>query len=276
MYINTAGIVLRETAYKDSSKILTVLTAGEGKLTVSARGALRRNSKLAAVTQLLAFSEMTLYSGRDRWTMTEAHSVEQFIGLRDDLTLLAHGAYFAELTEAVADEDSPNPGLLPLVLNALFALSEKIKEPKYVKPAFELRLMALSGFEPLISRCDTCGDGDPEYAALDLAGGTIKCSKCAGSVSGNTGSAGSSRHRGEYSDAAFHDLNAPGRFGLSRGALRAANYIILCDAKKLFSFQLSETALRELTAASEGYLLAHLDRRFRTLDYLKGLVPCKA
>ena len=89
MYINTTGLVLRETAYKDSSKILTVLTGNKGKLTVSARGALRKNSRLAAVTQLLAFSEMTLCLSRDRWTLTEAHSIEQFIGLRGELELLA-------------------------------------------------------------------------------------------------------------------------------------------------------------------------------------------
>ena len=117
MYVNTSGIVLREVLYKDSSKILTVLTDSEGKLTVSAHGAHRKNSKLAAVTGLLVFSEMTLLRKKDRWTMTEARSVEQFLGLRDDIKLLSLGAYIAELTEAVSDEDSPNSELLPLCLN---------------------------------------------------------------------------------------------------------------------------------------------------------------
>jgi len=244
MYVNTMGLVLRETAYKDSSKILTVLTEKEGKLTVSAHGALRKNSKIAAVTQLLAFSEMTLFSRHDRWTLTEARSVEQFIGLRTDIELLSLGAYFAELTEAVSDEDSPSPTLLPLCLNALYALSEKIKTPDLVKPAFELRLMAESGFEPLIARCSVCGLDEPERSALDLSGGTLRCEKC-----GLSGGA-----------------------ELSKGALSAARYIISCDAKKLFSFTLGQTALRELTKAAEGYLLAHLDRHFRTLDYYNSLV----
>ena len=91
------GLILRETAYKESSKILTILTAKNGKLTATARGALRRNSKLAAVTQLLAFSEMTLFLNRDRWTLTEARSIEQFIGLRSDVLLLSLASYFAEL-----------------------------------------------------------------------------------------------------------------------------------------------------------------------------------
>jgi len=251
MYINTTGLILRETAYKESSKILTVLTSGEGKLTVAAHGAVRRNSKLAAVTQLLAFSEMTLYSRRDRWTMTEARSVELFLGLRDDVVLLALGAYFAELTEAVADEDSPNSELLPLCLNALFVLSEKLKEPEFVKPAFELRLMAVSGFEPLLEHCGACGRDDPEGAVLDLAGGTIRCTGCRPAAGAAAGSAGTAT--------------------LSKGALSAARYILNSDSKKLFSYTLSGAAQRELTIAAEGYLLAHLDRGFRTLDYYKGL-----
>ena len=265
MYINTMGLVLRETAYKDSSKILTVLTGGEGKLTVTARGALRRNSKLMAVTQLLAFSEMTLFSRRDRWTLTEARSVEQFIGLRDDLTLLSLGAYFAELTEAVSDEDCPNPELLPLCLNALYALSEKIKAPEFIKPAFELRLMTVSGFAPLIERCSVCGREDVDCPLLDLSGGTIRCGSCRPTASGR-------RFTNGQCDA---DHEAVGGLILSQGALSAARYITGCNSKKLFSFTLGGAAMRELTSAAEGYLLAHLDRPFRTLDYYKGLGTVK-
>jgi len=266
MYINTTGLVLRETAYKESSKILTVLTGGEGKQTVAAHGALRRGSKLAAAAQLLAFSEMTLYSRSDRWTMTEARSVEQFIGLRDDIALLAHGAYFAELAEAAADEDSPNPELLPLCLNALFALSEKIKPPGLVKPAFELRLMAVSGFEPLLGRCSICGAEDPEQALLDIHGGTIRCAECrpGGTAAAAPGAHGTGGHLPEARENAATAALGP-------GALRAARYILRCEAKRVFSFSLGAESLRELSAATEGYLLAQLDRGFRTLDYLKAI-----
>jgi len=221
MYINTSGIVLREVAYKDSSKILTILTSSEGKLTVSAHGAHRKNSKLASSTGLLVFSEMTLFKKKDRWTMSEARSVEQFIGLRDDLKLLALGTYIAELMEAVSDEDSLNIELLPLCLNTLYALSEKIMPPDIIKPAFELRLMAVSGFEPLLH--------------------------------------GRSVGEGHSMEEGFINLSA--------GAKKAAEYILNCNVKKLFSFSLSDDSLRELSRATENYLLRHLDRSFRTLDY---------
>ena len=244
MYTNTTGLILRETAYKDSSKILTVLTDSMGRLTVMARGALRRNSKMAAATQLLVYSEMTLFNNRDRWTLTEARCVEQFSGLRGDIINLALGSYFAELAEAVSDEDCPGAELLPLCLNTLFALSEGLKTAEYVKPVFELRLMAASGFSPSLESCVSCGKETPEYAFLDLVEGHFHCGDCAPSGDGAL---------------------------LSRSAMSAARYILGCSPKKLFSFTLGKAALRELSTAAEAYLLTQLDRRFRTLEYYKQL-----
>ena len=59
--IVTAGLVLRETVTRETDKILTVLTPDRGKISLIARGARRKNSRLAAACQLLAYSELTIY-----------------------------------------------------------------------------------------------------------------------------------------------------------------------------------------------------------------------
>lgn len=241
MYIKTTGLVLRETPYKESSRILTVLTGVEGKITVSARGAKRKNSKTAAATQLLAFSDMTLFADRGRYTLTEARSIALFEGLRDDITSLSLGAYIAELLDALADEDMPNPELMALGLNALYALSEKLRSEDIIKAAFELRLMCVAGFEPMLSACSVCGRGDVVSPIFDLTGGVISCAKCREGL-------GSVRR-------------------LSDGALAAMRYIVSCDPKKLYSFSVREETRRELADACEAYLVAQLATRFKTLDY---------
>ncbi|MEL4105686.1 DNA repair protein RecO [Oscillospiraceae bacterium WX1] len=244
MYINTTGLVLRETAYKDSSKILTVLTSTEGKLTVSARGVMRRGSALAAAAQPLAYSEMTLFQSRDRWTLTEARTIELFSGLSRDVTLLSLGAYFAELLEAVSDEDSPNPDILSLGLNALYLLSTGENNEKRVKAAFETRLLCLAGFEPAVFSCHVCSRADVQSPVLDPVGGGIRCRVCGG---------------GE----ALPICNA---------SLEALRYIVSADAKKVFSFKLEPEALLRLSRAAESYALTQLGRGFKTLDYYKGLL----
>ena len=72
MFNTTNALVLRETRYKEADRILTLLTDKEGKITVKARGALRKSSKTAAATQQLTYSEMTLFGNRGRWTVNEA------------------------------------------------------------------------------------------------------------------------------------------------------------------------------------------------------------
>ena len=46
MHLHTKALVLRETAYKESDEILTLLTQEQGKLTASARGCRRKGSPL--------------------------------------------------------------------------------------------------------------------------------------------------------------------------------------------------------------------------------------
>ena len=186
MYVTTTGLVLRETEYKESSKILTVLTASHGKITVTAKGARRRGSKTAAATQFLACAEMTLFHNRGRWTLTEARPVELFEGLRDSLEKLALGAYFAELLEALAQTETPEPEMLSLGLNALYALSENLRPELLVKAAFELRIVSLAGFAPLVDACAGCGCEEMQMPRLDVAGGVIYCGECHASSAGET------------------------------------------------------------------------------------------
>lgn len=246
MYIKTNALVLREVPYKESSRILTVLTAEHGKLTVNARGAKRKGSKIAASVEPLSYSEMTLFAERGRYTLTEARAIELFEGLTDELELFSLGAYFAEALEAVSDEDMPSPELLSLGLNALYALSRKRAPQELVKAAFELRLAALSGFEPLLGHCSVCMRPDPVAPVFDVAGGVLSCRDCAGEITGEI-------------------------FRPSAGTLEAMRHIINADPKKIYSFTVGENTLRQLGRICESYLTTQLGTRFAALDYYKKI-----
>ena len=138
-YIVTKGVVLRETETRDADKILTLLTAERGKLSVIARGARRKGCKFAACAQPLAYSEWTLYKKGDWYYANEGATLELFNGLRADLDAMALGFYLAELTEAVTTEDAPHQGLLSHLLNGLYAVSVLRKPLPLVKAAFEIK-----------------------------------------------------------------------------------------------------------------------------------------
>ena len=245
MYLTTRGLVLRVTDYNDRDSLLTLLTPNHGKLTVKARGLRRKNSPLSAPCQLLAYGEYTLFEYRGSYTINEAASVELFQQLRRDLQKLSLGIYCAQVTEVLSQEDIPNPELLSLVLNCLHMLTLEVSEAK-VKAIFELRSACLAGYMPELSGCHICGFHSPEY--FDLSAGALVCGRC-------------------------RNLESNGiRLPVSAGTAQAMQYISTCDAKRLFSFELGEENMRQLSQNTEAYLTTQLERGFSTLDFYKSLL----
>ena len=167
----TCGAVLRETETKEADKILTVLTPDHGRISVIARGARRKSCRFAAACQTLAYSELTLTHRGDWYYLNEGTTRALFDGLRTDFEALALGFYFAELTEAVSSPEIPAPELLSHLLNGLYALDTLKKPRELAKPAFELRLMSLAGYEPLADGCAVCGAADPADALRHIVYG---------------------------------------------------------------------------------------------------------
>lgn len=247
MHIKTQGIVLRETNYKETDKILTVLTGEGGKRTVKARACRRRGSRLAASAQLLAFSDLTLFEYKDFFTMDEADPLELFWGVRSDIEKLSLCSYFAEVTETVAEEGRPQPELLSLLLNSMYALDKLNKPLPLVKAAFELKLLCLVGYEPMVDACAVCGLPQPESPVLDLQEGVLHCARCPS---------------GEGEEKSLP---------LSPGSLAAIQHVVYGEPKRLFSFALGEADLEIMGAACEAFLLTQLDRGFHTLDFYRRL-----
>ena len=245
MYLTIQGLVLRVTDYNDRDALLTLLTARHGKLTVKAKGLRRKNSPLIAPCQLLAFAEFTLFEYRGMYTVNESHSIELFQGLRRDLTKLSLGTYFAQASEVLSQEDLPNPELQSLVLNCLFALDKLDKPEMMVKSVFELRSASIAGYTPDLFGCHNCGNQKADR--FDISEGHLECASCR-----DPGSAGI-------------------RMPVNESVLDAMRYIIYCDPKKLFAFDIGADSLEQLSTITEAYLTTQLERGFSTLDFYKSL-----
>ena len=251
MNIVTKGLVIRETDYKDSDRIVNLLTEERGRISANCRGARKGNSSLKAGTQLLTCSEFSLYERNGKYTVDSAEPVELFIGLRSDMESLALASYFAEVLGWVAPEESPCAALLSDVLNVLYALGRKLRPRAQIKAAFELRLAAMSGWMPDLTACASCGETDPEQAWLSISGGDMVCGLCA--------------------EQANVPVFTAGYAELNRGALMAARYLLSAPSKKMLAFTLDTYSLTLLAAATERYLLGQLDRKFETLKFYKSV-----
>ena len=244
MFLKTDGLVVRQVNYKDNDQILTVLTKEHGLMTLKARGVRSRSSRLKGACQLLAYSEFTVFENRGFHTIDEANAIQMFPELRTDIELLSLASYFAQVAEVLSQEDMPNPELLSLTLNALYALCRRLCTPELVKAAFELRAACLGGYTPELSGCAVCGDPEPDR--FDVRGCILCCASC----------------------SAGEGLRLP----VSPGSLAAMRYLVSCDAKRLFAFRLEGRAAKELCDLTETYLQTQLERGFYTLDFYKSLL----
>lgn len=246
MYIKTAGLVLREVEINEADKLIDILTRDRGLVTAKARGVRRSRSPIKSACQLLAYSEFNLFEYREKLTVQEAEPIEQFRELRDELELFALGSYLAQTVSVVAQEDAPNPELVSLILNALYALAKLRKPQLLVKAAYELRLARLAGFEPELEACPVCGAQTQDR--FDLSLGAAVCADC------------------------HPEGNAGIRMPITPTVLDAMRYICWCDGKKLFSFRLDEEQLKMLSSVTEAYLMTQLEHSFSTLDFYKSLL----
>lgn len=245
MYLTVQGIVLRVTDYNDKDALLTLLTRDNGRITVKARGLRRKNSPLTASCQLLAYGEFTLFEYRGNYTINEARAIELFMNIRRELTKLALGTYFAQVSEILSQEDLPNPELQSLLLNTLYALSELQLPEGIVKAVFELRAACIAGYTPDLYGCHICGEQSPD--CFDLSAGQLECKRC-------------------------RPLSASGiHMPINPGILEAMRFICLCNPKKMFSFRIGENSLSILGSISEAYLVTQLERGFSALDFYKSL-----
>lgn len=213
-------------------------------MTLKARGVRKNSSKLKAGCQLLAYSELTIKDYNGYCFITEADCVEMFGPIRSNIEKLSLSCYFAEVTEAVSQEDCPNPGVLSVLLNSLFAMAYMDYSLTQIKGAFEMKMACLSGYEPYLENCSGCGKREVSFFNVDTGG--VQCAECA-------------------------KENAGLRIPLTNDLLQLMRYIISENEKRFLTFRCKETLSESLNHVSETYLVRQLERSFASLDLYKSL-----
>lgn len=234
--------MVRQKNYGEKDRLITLLSRDHGMITAFANGARSPRSPLASSTELLTYSNFVLFEYKGRTTVDAASANQVFFGVRQDVELLALGTYLAQLCTEVLPEGEQDPQCLRLLLNSLYMLNEKKRTPDFIKPVFELRLLAISGFMPDLVACSGCGCYEHEKMYFLPGEGELRCGDCM------TG-------------------QEVGALPLAPGVLAAMRYILYSDFEKLFSFTLPPEGLRQLSAVSERFLLAQLERDFPALSF---------
>ena len=146
--IRDKGIKIKAEPIGEYDRRVVILTENRGKISAFARGARRPNSKFVASTNPFVFGNISLFAGRNSYTLTNMEAVEYFDSLRLDFDKSMYGMYFLELADYYTRENNDDRDMLKLLFVSLKALSRGLIDNRLIRAIFELRAVAVNGEFP--------------------------------------------------------------------------------------------------------------------------------
>jgi DNA repair protein RecO (recombination protein O) len=243
--LRVEAIVLHHVNWGEADRLLTVFTRTHGKLRVIAKSVRKMQSRKAGHLEPFSHSTLMLAKAHDLWIVTDAETIDAFSPLREDLRLMTHASYVIELIDRFTFEEGQNWQLYQLTVDSLKRLCEQ-KDPFVPLRYFEMRLLDLMGFRPLLFECAKCGkeiQAEDQFFSSEQGGAL--CPGC-GARSG---------------DARLVSLDA----------LRFMRHFQRSDYNTALKADPSPKVKAEIEALMNAYLVYHLERGLNTPEFLKQI-----
>ncbi len=170
------GIILKETNYSESSKILNVLTKEYGLLGILSRGCRNMKSKLRASSRKLIYAKFNIYYKKDGLsTLISTDIINSYKNILSNLDKISYATYIIDLTSQVIKQ-SDKKEIFDILRSSLEKIEEGLDEA-VITSIVELKYLSYLGVMPNIDECSLCGDKENIITLSGKAGGLI-CKNC--------------------------------------------------------------------------------------------------
>ncbi len=174
--IDIDGIVLSETNYSESSKILNVLTKDLGLIGVMSKGSRNMKSKLRGVSRKMIYGTFHIYYKENGLsTLIGVDIKNSYNNILTDLTKISYATYLLDLTKQVLRETEDN-SIFDLLTNCLNKINEDF-DPMILTNILELKYLDFLGVSPNLDQCSFCGNSD-DIVTLSSSSGGLVCGSC--------------------------------------------------------------------------------------------------
>ena len=174
--MDVKGVVLWESKFKESSRLLRVFTEKLGKITVLAQGALRKNAKHLSLTQPFTLNHYELIRGKSFYYIKDGEVLTSYYDLSRKYGKILYGNFILELLDRTAPEEEPLPGVLELLNRSLEGILTSDEELYAL--SFGFGLLERTGFGSEIRECIRCGNRKIKELYFDPEEGGILCENC--------------------------------------------------------------------------------------------------
>lgn len=170
------GIILKETNYSESSKILNVLTKEYGLLGIVSRGCRNMKSKLRSSSRKLIYAKFNIYYKKDGLsTLISADIINSYKNIISNLDKISYATYIIDLTYQVIRQ-SDKKEIFDILRGSLEKIDEGLDEA-VITSIVELKYLHYLGVMPNIDECSICGNKTNIITLSGKTGGLI-CNNC--------------------------------------------------------------------------------------------------
>lgn len=170
------GIILNETPYSESSKILNILTKDNGLIGVIAKGAKKMKSKLRSVTERYTIAKFNVYYHENKLsTLISADPIYPLNNIRTDIVKIGYLTYISELAYQTAKQNDSND-IYKILISAILKIEEGLN-PLIITNILELKMLEFLGVGINLDECQKCGNTKDIVTISGLSGGYL-CKNC--------------------------------------------------------------------------------------------------
>jgi DNA repair protein RecO (recombination protein O) len=248
------AIVLKRTDFGEADRLLTLYTPDQGKIRAIAKGARKPSSRKSGHVELFTHTSLLIAKGRQLDIITQADTLDAFVGLQKNLERLGHAYYLAELVDRFVEEANESRPLFNLLLDALNWLGDDAAEPLLLARYFELHLLQHVGYRPQLFHCVNCGrEIEPIENYFSAEAGGI--------IDPNCMQTEREKLPGHGSDSLAISLNA----------LKVLRFLQTREWVTARVLRLNDSVHEEVEMLMQRYIAHHLERNLKSVEFLREL-----
>ncbi len=170
------GVVLSETPYGESSKIINIFTLEHGIIGVIAKGAKSIKSKLRVFTETFTYGYFNIYYKENKLsTLISCDVINSLSFIKKDIKLIGYLNYITELIHQVVKQNNDS-NIFILYTDTIKKINDGLN-PMVITNILEIKLLDYLGVGLNLDSCVKCGDTTSIVTIDGDAGGYI-CKKC--------------------------------------------------------------------------------------------------
>ncbi len=174
------ALVLRRYPFRETSVIVSCLTAEFGKIKGLVKGIRGPRSRYRSAMEAITRNRIVFYDTRasQLHLITQCELLDPLSRIQEDLETAQLAAFFVDLTETVVPLEDPQPRIYRLLRDALERLAIGNADRRQLRVRVVLRLLRLAGFEPQVDSCTGCASRIAADGFWSARQGGLLCRRC--------------------------------------------------------------------------------------------------